>query len=91
MNKTILKKAKSEDEASRIVDFLLEYGYHGEVEKNEDFMADKYPFQVIGSEKLLGFIERHESLRNVVTNSQTKKATWNKPKKEWQNVNLAET
>jgi len=81
--KTILKKPKSKNEANRILQFLQIRGFDVNVEENNDFMSDKYPYHIIGSEKLLGVIERHETVKNVVTDEKKRIATWNKSKSEW--------
>lgn len=82
----VYKKAKNKKEADRIQEFVEFKGYEAEVVENDGFMSDKYPFEVVGpNEKVLGLIERHEAIVNVVTNEQKRKSTWNKPKSEWGN------
>jgi diphthamide synthase subunit DPH2 len=48
----VFKKAKSKEEASRVRDFIETKGYDAEIEKNDGFMSDKYPYEVVGENAL---------------------------------------
>jgi len=80
----VYKKAKSRREADRIVEFLDFKGYDSEVEENDGFMSDSYPFHVVGDEEeVLGLVERHESVVNVATGNRKRASTWMRSKDKW--------
>lgn len=73
------KKAKNFEKAQRIQDFLKEKDVASEVKRNNGFMSDEYPFEVVGEdEEGFRIIERHEGIVNALTGEKKRKATWNK-------------
>ena len=80
----IYKRAKDREEAHLISEFVQYKGYDAEIESHNGFMSDKYPFRVVGdNEEVLGLMERHDQIVNVATSELKRKATWKKPKSQW--------
>lgn len=80
----VYQKATNYDEANRIKDFITHHGYGAMVKRNRGFMSEKYPHKVVGNdEEVLDLVERNERIENVMTGEEIRKATWNRPKKFW--------
>ena len=78
------KKAKGFNEARRIQEFLGGKEIASEVKRNNGFISDEYPFEVVGEdEEGVRVIERHETVVNALTGEKKRKATWNKRRDRW--------